>query len=47
MKLTKKQANLVRSYLEYYYNEHKNCTDALPFKTQMQLLYDKVSHLVK
>lgn len=47
MKLTKEQADLVRSYLEYYYNEHKDCTDALPFKTQMGLLYDGVSHLVK
>ena len=47
MKITKKQATLIKDYLEYYYQEHRDCNDQLPFKNQMQLIYDYTNYLLK
>jgi hypothetical protein len=43
--LTQNEKNVIENYLNYYYDQNKNCTDQLPFKTQMQLLYDHLTHI--
>ena len=45
MKLTHSERLLIQEYLNHYYEKHSNSKDALPFKTQMELLYNYATHL--
>jgi hypothetical protein len=46
MQLTQKEKKVIENYLNYYYENHKSSNDRLPLKTQMNLLYDHLTHLV-
>ena len=46
MKVTFKEKKVIENYLNYYYAKHKSCNESLPFKTQMELLYDDLTHIV-
>ena len=43
--MTQKEKKVVQDFLNNYYEQHKNGNERLPFKTQMQLLYDYLTHL--
>jgi len=47
MKVTQKQKKVIEKYLNYYYKEHKEDQSKLPFKAQMQLLYDHLTYIVE
>ena len=47
LELTKEQGQTVRNFLNNYYTEYKDNNDRLPFKTQMELLYDYTFDLEK
>lgn len=46
MQLTQKEKKVIENYLNYYYENHKSSNDRLPFKTQMNLLYNHLNYLV-
>jgi len=47
MKVTLKEKKVIENYLNYYYQKYKDGgKEPLPFKTQMNLLYDHLTHIV-
>ena len=46
MKLTLTEKKVIENYLNYYYKKNKGSNEALPFETQMGLLYDHLTELV-
>ena len=45
MKVTHEERLLIQKYLNHYYQLHAESKDALPFKEQMELLYNYVTRL--
>ena len=43
MNLTQNEKKVIENYLNYYYEKHKGSNDKLPFKNQMELLYNHLS----
>ena len=43
--MTPKEKKVVQDFLNNYYEKYKGGNERLPFKTQMQLLYDYLTHL--
>lgn len=46
MNVTPKEKKVIENYLNYYYEKYKGSNDSLPFKNQMKLLYDHLTHMV-
>jgi len=47
MKVSLEEKKVIENYLNYYYEEHKGGNETLPFKTQMELLYNHLTHIVE